>query len=347
MKKILSLILVLCMLVASVPVFAEASESESGLLGLLSGLLEDESESQGSSLYYLMEFIAGLKMRIAGNKTMIRAIVSFLVNKLADKFGGKLGSLAGLLGNLGGLSSEGSKSTGSTSDGLGALSGLLGSLGGMTAEGSESSSGDLGALAGLLGGLGGMTAEGSEASSGDLGALAGLLGGLGGMTAEGSEASSGDLGALESLLGELMSADSSPENGKLSEEDQKAYDDLVTRTKEMVDKETGAGVPGKKEVDNIEEFFGNWKCTEMVIGGEASDMSEAEIGMCIGENMYYTTVSGKQDELTAGQSVEMKLENGVLKVKYGDFWSAYVLTEDGTLVEPDDGFEFRYVRTAE
>ena len=322
MKKILSLILVLCMLVASVPVFAEASESESGLLGLLSGLLEDESESQGSSLYYLMEFIAGLKMRIAGNKTMIRAIVSFLVNKLADKFGGKLGSLAGLLGNLGGLSSEGSKSTGSTSDGLGALSGLLGSLSGMTAEGSESSSGDLGALAGLLGGLGGMTAEGSEASS-------------------------GDLGALESLLGELMSADSSPENGKLSEEDQKAYDDLVTRTKEMVDKETGAGVPGKKEVDNIEEFFGNWKCTEMVIGGEASDMSEAEIGMCIGENMYYTTVSGKQDELTAGQSVEMKLENGVLKVKYGDFWSAYVLTEDGTLVEPDDGFEFRYVRTAE
>ncbi len=322
MKKILSLILVLCMLVASVPVFAEASESESGLLGLLSGLLEDESESQGSSLYYLLEFIAGLKMRIAGNKTMIRAIVSFLVNKLADKFGGKLGSLAGLLGNLGGLSSEGSKSTGSTSDGLGALSGLLGSLGGMTAEGSESSSGDLGALAGLLGGLGGMTAEGSEASS-------------------------GDLGALESLLGELMSADSSPENGKLSEEDQKAYDDLVTRTKEMVDKETGAGVPGKKEVDNIEEFFGNWKCTEMVIGGEASDMSEAEIGMCIGENTYYTTVSGKQDELTAGQSVEMKLENGVLKVKYGDFWSAYVLTEDGTLVEPDDGFEFRYVRTAE
>ena len=322
MKKILSLILVLCMLVASVPVFAEASESESGLLGLLSGLLEDEGESQGSSLYYLMEFIAGLKMRIAGNKTMIRAIVSFLVNKLADKFGGKLGSLAGLLGNLGGLSSEGSKSTGSTSDGLGALSGLLGSLGGMTAQG-------------------------SEASSGDLGALAGLLGGLGGMTAEGSEASSGDLGALESLLGELMSADSSPENGKLSEEDQKAYDDLVTRTKEMVDKETGAGVPGKKEVDNIEEFFGNWKCTEMVIGGEASDMSEAEIGMCIGENMYYTTVSGKQDELTAGQSVEMKLENGVLKVKYGDFWSAYVLTEDGTLVEPDDGFEFRYVRTAE
>ena len=297
MKKILSLILVLCMLVASVPVFAEAPESESGLLGLLSGLLEDEGESQGSSLYYLMEFIAGLKMRIAGNKTMIRAIVSFLVNKLADKFGGKLGSLAGLLGNLGGLSSEGSKSTGSTSDGLGALSGLLGSLGGMTAEGSESSS--------------------------------------------------GDLGALESLLGELMSADSSPENGKLSEEDQKAYDDLVTRTKEMVDKETGAGVPGKKEVDNIEEFFGNWKCTEMVIGGEASDMSEAEIGMCIGENMYYTTVSGKQDELTAGQSVEMKLENGVLKVKYGDFWSAYVLTEDGTLVEPDDGFEFRYVRTAE
>ena len=322
MKKILSLILVLCMLVASVPVFAEAPESESGLLGLLSGLLEDEGESQGSSLYYLMEFIAGLKMRIAGNKTMIRAIVSFLVNKLADKFGGKLGSLAGLLGNLGGLSSEGSKSTGSTSDGLGALSGLLGSLGGMTAEGSESSSGDLGALAGLLGGLGGMTAEGSEASS-------------------------GDLGALESLLGELMSADSSPENGKLSEEDQKVYDDLVTRTKEMVDKETGAGVPGKKEVDNIEEFFGNWKCTEMVIGGEASDMSEAEIGMCIGENMYYTTVSGKQDELTAGQSVEMKLENGVLKVKYGDFWSAYVLTEAGTLVEPDDGFEFRYVRTAE
>ncbi len=322
MKKILSLILVLCMLVASVPVFAEAPESESGLLGLLSGLLEDEGESQGSSLYYLMEFIAGLKMRIAGNKTMIRAIVSFLVNKLAEKFGGKLGSLAGLLGNLGGLSSEGSKSTGSTSDGLGALSGLLGSLGGMTAEG-------------------------SEASSGDLGALAGLLGGLGGMTAEGSEASSGDLGALESLLGELMSADSSPENGKLSEEDQKAYDDLVNRTKEMVDKETGAGVPGKKEVDNIEEFFGNWKCTEMVIGGEASDMSEAEIGMCIGKNMYYTTVSGKQDELTAGQSVEMKLENGVLKVKYGDFWSAYVLTEDGTLVEPDDGFEFRYVRTAE
>ena len=322
MKKILSLILVLCMLVASVPVFAEAPESESGLLGLLSGLLEDEGESQGSSLYYLMEFIAGLKMRIAGNKTMIRAIVSFLVNKLADKLGGKLGSLAGLLGNLGGLSSEGSKSTGSTSDGLGALSGLLGSLGGMPAEGSESSSDGLDALAGLLGGLGGMTAEGSEASS-------------------------GALGALESLLGELMSADSSPESGKLSEEDQKAYDDLVARTKEMVDKETGAGVPGKKEVENIEEFFGNWKCTEMVIGGEASDMSEAEIGMCIGENTYYTTVSGKQDELTAGQSVEMKLENGVLKVKYGDFWSAYVLTEDGTLVEPDDGFEFRYVRTAE
>ena len=339
MKKILSLILVLCMLLASVPAFAEAPDSDTGLLGLISGLLNNEGETQ-STLYYLKEFISGLKMRIAGNKTMIRAIVSFLVNKLVDKLGGKFGSLTGLFSSLGGLSSEGTKGADSSSDGLGALTGLLGSLGDMGSG--ESSSDDLGALTGLLGSLGTTTSEESE-TSGDLGALTGLLGSLGAMIGEGDSA---NLGAIESLLGDLMSEDEE-QNGQLSEEDQKAYDDLVARTKEMVDKETGAGVPGKKEIENIEEFFGNWKCTEMVIGGEASDMSEAEIGICIGENTCYTTVSGNQDELTAGQSVEMKLENGVLKVRIGDFWSAFVLTEGGTLVAPDDGFELRYVRAAE
>jgi len=321
MKKIISLILVLCLVMASVPVFAESTESGSGLLGMLSGILEGNGES-GGIVPYIIQFLIGLKTKLAGNRMMVRALVSLVVDKLKEKLSGKLGGLGNLLDGLSGL-------TGDASSG-------------------ESGESALGGLESLLGGLGGLTGETGSGESGEsaMGGLETLLGSLGGLT--GGESDSGDLSSLTGLISSMMSGSELSESGELSEEEKKEYEETVARINENAEKETGAGVAGKKTVENIEEFYGNWKYDKLIIFGEETSMSDYDAGMFIGENTYYATTDGKKDpDYMNSETVEMKLTDGVLKIKINDMWSVYVLTEDGTLVEPGEAVEYRYTRVAE
>ncbi len=119
MKKIVSLVLALCMLLFAMPVMAETAGETTGglesLLGLLGGMTGEGSEGEG-----------------------------------AEGEGG-LNAILGLLGGLGGEGGEGA-------EGEGGLNAILGLLGGMTGEGGEEgadSEGGLGSLLTLLGGLGG------------------------------------------------------------------------------------------------------------------------------------------------------------------------------------------------
>ena len=106
MKKILALVLVLCMMAAALPVLAESGdESGSGLSGLLSGLMGGEGEFSS-----LLKILSGLKTRLQGNKAILSGIVSMLKPKLESLLGGSgegseggLGSiLSGLTDKLGG-----------------------------------------------------------------------------------------------------------------------------------------------------------------------------------------------------------------------------------------------------
>ena len=226
MKKILSLILALCMFLAVVPAVAETAEevpaedgglgglsellgglggegSEGGLSDMLGGLLGgDGSEGSEGGLGSLFGGLMG-KLSDLGGSLNLSGLFSTLKEKLAGLKDVDLKAIIELLkGKLVGLKSS--------------LSGLLGGLTGgsdgttKSAEGEEV--GDLSALSGLLGGLlGGSdgTTESAEgeagaSESGDLSSLSGLLGGLLGGTGEGeSTDGSGAADLIGGILGSL------------------------------------------------------------------------------------------------------------------------------------------------
>ena len=182
MKKILSLILALCMFLAVVPAVAETAEevpaedgglgglsellgglggegSEGGLSDLLGGLMGKLSDLGGS--LNLSGLFSTLKEKLAGLKDVdLKAIIELLKGKLV----GLKSSLSGLLGGLTGGSDGTTKSAeGEEVGDLSALSGLLGGLLGGTGEG-ESTDGS--GAADLIGGiLGSLTGDGTDAGS--------------------------------------------------------------------------------------------------------------------------------------------------------------------------------------
>ena len=282
MKKIIALMLVLCMVLAAVPVFAE-SAGGSGLGGLLSGLMGGSETGEG-----------------------------------------KEGGLGDLLGLLGGEGKEG---------GLGSqLSGLVEEL---KKEGKEKISQLTSKLKGKV-----MEVLLKELANPDS-KLAALLAKL----AAGKNKGSDDSAGIGSLLGALFGGGSTPDEGAETAEDSETLEETLDRLNKEAEAETGDSVPNKKDAQSVEDFYGLWKESKFVLLGEDYDMSEYGEGVFIGENTYYVTLEGKKSpDYLFPEAAELTLSNGILKINSDGHWSNFVLTEDGSIVEPSGGMLFYYVR---
>ena len=282
MKKIIALMLVLCMVLAAVPVFAE-SAGGSGLGGLLSGLMGGSETGEG-----------------------------------------KEGGLGDLLGLLGGEGKEG---------GLGSqLSGLVEEL---KKEGKEKISQLTSKLKGKA-----MEVLLKELANPDS-KLAALLAKL----AAGKNKGSDDSAGIGSLLGALFGGGSTPDEGAETAEDSETLEETLDRLNKEAEAETGDSVPNKKDAQSVEDFYGLWKESKFVLLGEDYDMSEYGEGVFIGENTYYVTLEGKKSpDYLFPEAAELTLSNGILKINSDGHWSNFVLTEDGSIVEPSGGMLFYYVR---
>lgn len=282
MKKIIALMLVLCMVLAAVPVFAE-SAGGSGLGGLLSGLMGGSETGEG-----------------------------------------KEGGLGDLLGLLGGEGKEG---------GLGSqLSGLVEEL---KKEGKEKISQLTSKLKGKA-----MEVLLKELANPDS-KLAALLAKLAAGKKDGSDDSAG----IGSLLGALFGGGSTPDEGAETAEDSETLEETLDRLNKEAEAETGDSVPNKKDAQSVEDFYGQWKESKFVLLGEDYDMSEYDEGVFIGENTYYVTLEGKKSpDYLFPEAAELTLSNGILKINSDGHWSNFVLTEDGSIVEPSGGMLFYYVR---
>jgi len=240
MKKFLSLILAIAMMMTIVPALAETGTEAGGLSSLLSGLGDSSGESSGessgdtSSLTGLLGGLLG-----GGSGLDLSTLGKTLVQKLKDKLGDLKGVdldaiVSGLKDKLGGL-----------------LGGLKDKLGGLTKSGTDEttttetgeSSGDMSSLTSLLGGLGessGETGATGETSDADILSLLGGL--LGGSEGEGEGTEDIDL-------------DSFLESFKLSEE----YQEYVARyaaIQEHLNLEHAEGLPaGDEQVMSLSEIY--------------------------------------------------------------------------------------------
>ena len=283
MKKIIALMLVLCMALAAVPVFAE-SAGGSGLGNLLSGFLGGSESGEGKE--------------------------------------GGLGDL--LSGLLGGEGKEG---------GLGSqLSGLVEEL---KKEGKEKISQLTSKLKGKA-----MEVLLKELANPDS-KLAALLAKLAAGKKDGSDDSAG----IGSLLGALFGGGSTPDEGAETAEDGETLEETLDRLNKEAEAETGDSVPDKKNAQSVEDFYGLWKESKFVLLGEDYDMSEYDEGVFIGENTYYVTLEGKKSpDYLFPEAAELTLSNGILKINSDGHWSNFVLTEDGSIVQPSGTMLFYYVR---
>ena len=240
MKKLLSLILAIAMMMTIVPALAETGTEAGGLSSLLSGLGDSSGESSGessgdtSSLTGLLGGLLG-----GGSGLDLSTLGKTLVQKLKDKLGDLKGVdldaiVSGLKDKLSGL-----------------LGGLKDKLGGLTKNGTDEttttetgeSSGDMSSLTSLLGGLGessGETGATGETSDADILSLLGGL--LGGSEGEGEGTEDIDL-------------DSFLESFKLSEE----YQEYVARyaaIQEHLNLEHAEGLPaGDEQVMSLSEIY--------------------------------------------------------------------------------------------
>ncbi len=236
MKKLLSLILAIAMMMTIVPALAETGTEAGGLSSLLSGLGDSSGESSGDT-----SFLTGLLGGLLGGgsgldlSTLGKTLVQKLKDKLGDLKGVDLDAIvSGLKDKLGGL-----------------LGGLKDKLGGLTKSGAEEttttetgeSSGDMSSLTSLLGGLGessGETGATGETSDADILSLLGSL--LGGSEGEGEGTEDIDL-------------DSFLESFKLSEEYQE-YMARYAAIQEHLNLEHADGLPaGDEQVMSLSEIY--------------------------------------------------------------------------------------------
>ena len=228
MKKLLSLILAIAMMMTIVPALAETGTEAGGLSSLLSGLGDSSGESSGdtSSLTGLLGGLLG-----GGSGLDLSALGKTLVQKLKDKLGDLKGVdldaiVSGLKDKLGGLTKSGAEETTTTETG--------------------DSSGDMSSLTSLLGGLGESSGEtgatGETGSASDLEALMMLGGLLGGSEGEGEGTEDIDL-------------DSFLESFKLSEEYQE-YMARYAAIQEHLNLEHAEGLPaGDEQVMSLSEIY--------------------------------------------------------------------------------------------
>jgi hypothetical protein len=340
MKKVFALILVVCMLLTSVSVFAETKEktsADSGLGDLLSGLMggSDSSDSQG-----LGDLLGGL---MGGSDSGDSKGLSDLLGGLmggSDSGDSKgLGSLLG--GLMGGSDSGDSKGLGSllgslmggSEDGKG-LSGLIASLKKELQEG-----GKLSALVNVLkeqlkdpkSKLSSLLAKLKNAGEADLGTLLGGL--LGGGVDLGSLLGGGDKGTKANPETKSDSSDNTmPELTPEEEADlEAAFMELATLFDKAAESEPHPVT--KKEAAKVEDFYGDWAESKLYIGDEETDLANGNEGLLVNENGAFFTENGEiSKDYDFPEKMEMKLEKGELLVSDGQDWMTYTLTEDGSLV---------------
>ena len=305
MKKTIALLLVLCMMLAAVPVFAESAAetapSGSGLEDLLSGLMSGSEGAEGKE------------------------------GGLGDLLSGLMNGSEGAEGKEGGLSDL--------------LSGLMG--------GSESGEGKEGGLGSMLSGLAEkLKTEATKAASA-LGSklkekllkelsdpdskLSGLLSKLTAGLAKSGKAD------VTSLLGSLLGGSDKSTEG--TAEEGETLEETLERLNKEAEAETGDSVPGKKAAKSVEEFYGQWKESKFTLLGEEYDMSEYGEGAFIGENTYYVTLNGeKSPDYLYPETAELSIGNGILKVNSDGHWTNFVLTEDGSMVQPSGTIQIYFVR---
>ena len=324
MKKIVALILVLCMMLAAFPVFAESTGdtapagSDWGdlLSGLLGGSDSGESGSGGFG-----DLVSGL---LGGSEN-------------GESGSGGFGDLvSGLLG--GSDSGEGGNGIGDL------LSGLLGG-----SEGGEGTEGGLGSLfSGLMEelkkdgekGLSGLTSvlEGtlSKALKDPDGKFATLFSAL---TEKLNKGGSVD---LDGLLGTLLGSGASVE---LSPEDEEDLAETLDRLNREAEAATGEDVPNRKDAESVEEFYGQWKESRFIYDNKEYDLSEYGEGAFIGENTYYITQDGqKSPDYYHPETAELTIHDGVLKINSDVNWTTYALTQDGEIVMCGSSILYYFVR---
>ena len=198
------------------------------------------------ALVMAMTAMTGIALAETAEKTNEKSDKSNLAGLLEGLFSegegeGEEADLSGLLGQFGGLFGQ----DGEEAD----LSGLLGGLGGLFGQEGEEAD-----LSGLLGGLGGLF--GQEGEEVDLSGLMGMFGGLLGQ--EGEEVDLSDLmGMFGGLFVEAEGAQGE-ENlfGKITKS---THEDFIL-------------------ADSIEQFYGNWVLSKVILFGEevpASEISES------------------------------------------------------------------------
>ena len=274
MKKIIALMLVLCMMLFAIPAFAESTGS-SGLGDLLGGLLGGSDSGEGQS------------------------------GGLGDLLGGLLGGSEGGKGEEGGLGSL--------------LSGLVDKLG---EEGKEGVS-KLGAVL-------------KEKLEKELANPDSKIGELLNSLAQGGSAD------LDALLGSLLGGGETAEG---TGEDDETIAETLERMNREAEAETGDSVPGKKNAESVEEFYGQWKDSKFTLLGEEYDMSDSDEGVFIGENTYYVTVGGeKSPDYQYPETAELTIRDGILKINSDGHWTNFVMTENGEIVQPGESLSIYLVR---
>ena len=331
MKKLIALLLVLCISAAALPAFAQSSEvpapSGSVLGDLASGLLElikggDNQES--SPLDKLSELIKQV------DTDKVKNDLSGLIAKLKDSFSGlmkKLKDAASESGGKGVLARLKSK----LKDGVSDLRAKL-------KDGTSESGGKVD-LAGLKSKL---RADLSKARA-NLGEKKDSL--LSGLKEKLSADDSGILQALLDKIHGFADRDESSDDDKTIEQELAETFEKLNREAEA---ETGASIPNKKEATSVDQFYGNWKQTKFVIAGIEYDMSDSGEGAYFGENTYYTTSNGdKSEDYFYPETAELFIRDGVLKINCNGNWTTYVMTEDGQIVIPGGGLEIYFAREEE
>ena len=289
MKKIVALILLLCMMLAAFPVFAESAGEKapagSGLENLLSGLLGGSENGEGK-------------------ESDLGGMLSGLVDEL-KKDG------AGLVDKV-------------TKDGSGLVDKLKKEVSELSSKLKET--------------IGKTVKEKIEKElSNPDSKLASLLASFAQGISKGGDAD------LESILG-LLFGGGTPVEGT-DTDDGETLEETMKRLNEEAKAETGDGVPGKKEAKSVEEFYGQWKDSKFTLLGEDYDMSEYNEGVFIGENTYYVTQDGqKSPDYLYPETAELTIVNGILKINSDGHWSNYVLTEDGSIVNPSGTMMIYLVR---
>ena len=141
----------------------------------------------------------------------------------------------------------------------------------------------------------------------------------------------GDTEDLKGLLGSLIgSGDTSGESEKSLEED---LAETMDRLNKEAEADKGEFVPDMKPAESVEQFYGHWVQTKIVIDNTDYDMSDVGEGAFFAENTYYITENGeKSPDYPYSETAELFIRDGVLKINTDGHWTTYVMTNSGEIV---------------